>query len=154
MGTLDFSDHSTKKQNEDYFIHLIRIAKADNTISNTELKLLNHLGKELGYLESEIADLIETTKMSDYIPPYELSERFGQVYNVVRMTLADGSIDKNEMRLASSFALQSGFSDSEIPRLLVLLLSGIREGKSAEDLFKVFKKQKEIYTAEILSEIS
>lgn len=112
------------------------------------------MGKELGYLETEITGLIETTKMSDYIPPYELSERFEQVYNVVRMTLADGNVDKNEMRLASSFAAQSGFSDTEIPRLLVLLLSGIREGKSAEDLFKTFKKRNEIYPTDVLSQIS
>jgi hypothetical protein len=154
MKTNELKDQKTKKQNEDYLIHLIRIAKSDNTISDPELKLLQQLGIELGYTEHEIVDLIEITKMSDYNPPIEPAARFEQVYNIVRMALADGSIDKNEMRLASGFASQSGFSDTEIPGLLVLLLSGIREGKSAEDLFKSFKKRKEIYTEDILSEIS
>jgi hypothetical protein len=60
--------------------------------------------------------LIATTDKSDYIPPYELSERFEQVYEIVKMMLADGVVDKNELRLASGFAVKSGFIENEIPR--------------------------------------
>jgi hypothetical protein len=56
------------------------------------------------------------------------------------MMLADGIVDKDEMRLASGFAVKSGFVESEIPRLLVLLISGIKDGKHQEELFEVFKK--------------
>ena len=57
------------------------------------------------------------------------------------MTLADEIIDKNEMRLASSFAANSGFKESEIPNLLVLLIRGIKQGKDVEDLFETYKKE-------------
>ena len=92
--------------------------------------------------ESEIDNIIETTTNSDYIPPYELVKRFEQVYEIVKMTLADGVIDKSEMRLASNFALKSGFGENEIAGMLVLLISGIKEGKNEEDLFEAFKKQR------------
>jgi hypothetical protein len=58
----------------------------------------------------------------------------------VKMILADGVIDKNEMRLANDLAAKSGFQESEIPSLLVLLIRGIKEGKDEEDLFESYKK--------------
>jgi hypothetical protein len=144
MNIVNFFDHPGKKQNKEYFVHLVRIAKADDTISNSELELLHRIGRKLGFTDPEIENLIATTDKSDYIPPYELSKRFEQVYEIVKMTLADGVIDNHEMRLATSFAIKSGFDDSEIPRLLGLLLSGIKQGKDEEELFEVFKKDRKL----------
>lgn len=142
MSHLDFFDHPLKKQNKEYFVHLVRIAKADDTMSHTELELLNRIGKNLGFTDPEINKLIEITGKSDYNPPYELSKRFDQVYEIVKMTLADGQIDNQEMRLASAFAFKSSFNESEIPSLLVLLIHGIKEGKDEEELFEVYMKNR------------
>lgn len=142
MNISNHFDHPAKKQNIEYFTHLVRIAKADDIISNNELALLHRIGKKLGLTEPETDKLIETTGKSEYIPPYELSKRFDQLYEIVSMTLADGSIDNNEMRLASGFAVKSGFHEDEIPDLLVLLIRGIKEGKDEEDLFDKYMKER------------
>jgi len=144
MSVLNHFDHPEKKQNIEYFIHLVRIAKADNIISSTEMELLRRIGRKLGFTDPEIDNLIETTGKSDYIPPYELSKRFDQVYEIIKMTMADGIIDSHEMRLATSFAVKSGFNDNEIPNLLALLIHGIREGKDEEDLFELYKKGRKV----------
>lgn len=141
MKTTKDTNDQTKKKNIEYFIHLIRISIADGTINLSETKLLNELGKELGFTADEIRNLIETTGKSDYIPPYELAKRFEQVYNIVKMALADGIINKNEMKLANNYAEKSGFKESEIPKLLLLLIGGIKEGKGFEDLYEEFKKE-------------
>jgi uncharacterized tellurite resistance protein B-like protein len=142
MNILENTDHSVKKQQIEYFVQLIRIALADDIINNSEMELLHRIGKKLGFTEPEINNLIDTTGKANFIAPYELSARFEQVYDIIRMTLADGVIDKNEMRLASSFAANSGFKESEIPNLLILLINGIKQGKDHEDLFEVYKKQR------------
>ena len=144
MKTLEYFDHPVKKQNIEYFVQLVRIALADDIITTNEMELLHRIGKRLGFTEPEIVNIIETTGKSYYIPPYELSARFEQVYDIVNMTLADGVIDKNEMRLASSFAANSGFKESEIPNLLILLINGIKQGSDHEDLFEVYKKQRRL----------
>jgi hypothetical protein len=141
MNTLNFFNHTVKKQNIDYFVQLVRIALADDIITNNEMELLHQIGKKLGFTDPEIDNLIDTTGKLDYIPPYELSKRFEQVYDVVKMILVDGSIDKNEIRLASGFASISGFRESEIPNLLVLLINGIKQAKDHEELFEEFKKR-------------
>lgn len=142
MSHLDFFDHPQKKQNKEYFVHLVRIAKADDIISHTEMELLHRIGKNLGFTDPEINILIETTDKSDYHPPYELSKRFDQVYEIVKMILADGKIENQEMRLATAFAVKSNFTESEIPSLLVLLIHGIKEGKDEEELFEAYMKKR------------
>jgi hypothetical protein len=140
MNIFNFFEHPEKKHNKDYFVQLVRSAKSDDIIRNSELELLHSIGKKLGLTEPEINTLIATTDKSDYIPPYELSKRFDQVYEIIRMIIADGEVDSSEMKLAEGFALRSGFSEEEIPNLLALLIRGIKDGKDEEELFDVYKK--------------
>jgi hypothetical protein len=140
MNIFNFFEHPEKKLNRDYFVQLVRSAKADDIIHNSELELLQSIGKKLGFTEPEINTLIATTDKSDYIPPYELSKRFDQVYEIIRMISADGEVDNSEIKLAEGFAMRSGFSEEEIPNLLALLIRGIKEGNDEEELFEVYKK--------------
>jgi hypothetical protein len=142
MNNLNLSDHSIKKQNSEYFIHVVRVAKADDYVSDTEIDMLHQMGRKMGYSDLEIDSLIQATNKSDYIPPYQLFNRFEQLYGIVKMILADGVIDNTEMRLATNFALKSGFTEKENPRLLVLLIGGIRQGKNEEELFEEYKKER------------
>jgi hypothetical protein len=143
MNLSNHFDHPGKKQNIEYFIHLVRIAKADDVVSPKELVLLHRIGKKLGFTDPEIDKIVESTDKSDYIPPYELAKRFYQVYEIVAMTLADGVIDSNEMRLATGFAVKSGFHENEIPNLLVLLMRGIKDGKDEEELLELYMKERQ-----------
>ena len=141
MSILEHFDHPEKKQDKEYFLHLIQIALADGTIEELELKMLHRLGKNMGLTDPEIENLLESTKNSTYNPPYELAKRFEQLYGIVKVMLADDKIDHTEMRLASGLALKSGFAEGEIPALLSLLINGIKEGEEEEDLFKQYKKR-------------
>ncbi len=141
MSILEHFDHSERKQDKEHFKHLIQVALADGKIEDNEFKMLHRLGKNMGFTDPEIDDLLESTKQSAYNPPYELSRRFEQIYGIVKMVLADDKIDNNEMRLATGLALKSGFSENEIPALLVLLIDGIKKGEDEEDLFKIYKKR-------------
>ncbi len=141
MSILEHFDHSERKQDKEHFKHLIQVALADGKIDDNEFKMLHRLGKNMGFTDPEIDDLMESTKQSAYNPPYELSKRFEQIYGIVKMVLADDKIENNEMRLATGLALKSGFSENEIPALLVLLIDGIKKGEDEEDLFKIYKKR-------------
>jgi uncharacterized tellurite resistance protein B-like protein len=139
MDTHEHFEHQVKKDAREHFLHLIQIALADGIIDIAETEMLNRLGHKLGFEQSEISKLIESTRKSAYNPPYELSKRFEQVYDIVKMVLADGVIEKSEMQLANNFAAKSGFPENEIPRLLALLIRGIKEGKDEDELFEAYK---------------
>lgn len=141
MSLLEQFDHPERKQDKEHFKHLIEVALADGTIDEDELKMLHRMGRNLGLTEPEINSLMETTKNSGYQPPYELSRRFSQLYGIIKMVLADGKIDNNEMRLATNIGLRSGFSETEVPVLLSVLINGIRNEEDEEDLFMQYKKR-------------
>jgi len=141
MNFLEHFDHPSRKQDKEHFGHLIQIAMADGKIETSELEMLHRFGSKLGLTAPEVDDLLETSKKSAYIPPYELSKRFGQLYDVIKMVYADGQINNNEMRLATGLALKSGFAEEELPILLALLISGIKNGDDEEDLFDLYKKR-------------
>ena len=104
--------------------------------------MLHRFGSKLGLTAPEVDDLLRQSKKSAYVPPYELSKRFGQLYDVIKMVYADGQINNNEMRLATGLALKSGFAEDEIPVLLALLISGIKTGDDEDDLFELYKKRR------------
>lgn len=142
MKFLEHFDHPERKQDKEHFIHLIQIALADGKIEDVELQMLQRIGSKLGLTKPEVDDLLATNKQSEYIPPYELSKRFEQLYDVIKMVYADGVIDENEMRLASGLSMKSGFAEEEIPTLLSVLIEGIKRGDDEEDLFTLYKKRR------------
>ena len=144
MDILEQFEHHSKKQNKEHFKDLIQVALADGVIDQKEMEMLHRLGRNMDFTDPEIDDLIESSSKVVHNPPYELSQRFAQVYNIVKMILADGVVDKNEMRLANIFATKLSFTEIEIPKLLTLLISGIREGKDDEELFETYKKERRI----------
>lgn len=142
MKFLDHFDHPERKQDKEHFIHLVQVAVADGKVEESELKMLHRLGNKLGLTQQEIEDLLDSNKQSAYIPPYELSKRFGQIYDIVNMIFADGAIDENEMKLVNSLAMKSGFAESDLPVLLSVLMDGIKKGSDEEELFDLYKKKR------------
>jgi hypothetical protein len=142
MDFLIVFNPSAKKQNIEYFEHLVRIASADEVITKDELEQLHRIGKKLGFTKKEADKLISTTKITDSIHPNQLAKRFEQIYEIVKLMLADGTINHSEMSLAKDFAAQSGFAASDIPKLFLLLINGIGHKQTAEELLEVYKKQK------------
>jgi len=140
MDTIKYVEHQVKRIANKHFIHLIEIALADGKIDKKETALLHHLGINAGFTHSQIDSIIDSTCKSVYNPPDELSKRFEQFYEIIKMVLADGVIDKNEMRLANTLAAKSGFHESEIPNLLVLLIRGIKENKKVDELYRAYKR--------------
>jgi uncharacterized tellurite resistance protein B-like protein len=52
MSHLENFDHPIKKQNKEFFVHLVKIAMADGIIWHTELELLQRMGRKLGFTAS------------------------------------------------------------------------------------------------------
>jgi uncharacterized tellurite resistance protein B-like protein len=142
MSLLNYSDHAEKKNKKEYFIHLIKVSLADGKITKKESETLLKLGKKLGFTDPEIDLLFAKTAKSNYIPAYELAKRFEQLYDVIKMVLADGKIEDSEMHLANSFAIAAGFKSQEIPQLLDILIKGIEAGIDEESMLKAYKKMK------------
>ncbi|HEX2919574.1 MAG TPA: hypothetical protein VHO50_00260 [Bacteroidales bacterium] len=141
MNFTDFVTHHGKRVNKDYFITLIQVSKTDGKIAPAELEMLFKEGKKFGLSDPEIEKLIELEGKHVYHAPYSLSDKFEHLYNVAVMILADEVVTENEKKLLKRFAIEAGFEDKAIDKLIDLLLQGVREDTDEEALFAKFKKQ-------------
>lgn len=139
---LNYFDHHDKQASKEHFLQLIQVASADGVVDKAELEFLHRMGKNLGFTEPEIDNLLQSKDSKIYTPPYELEKRFHQLYDVVAMALADGVLFKNEMQMIKKLAAASGFNDHDSEHIINLLINGIKYEKTEEELFKTFQKKK------------
>lgn len=142
MNLLNYHDSHQKKLNRAYFVHLILVAKADGTISEKEYKVLYRLGHKLGFVDEEISRMIDNPGQDSYHPPYELKERIEHLYDIIRITLADGTITQDERRITQCYAVASGFNSAESDDVIKLIEKGITDGLDEEEIFQIYKKQR------------
>jgi uncharacterized tellurite resistance protein B-like protein len=140
MNFSDFITDHGKRVNKEHYINLIHVSKIDGEISLSEMEMLHKEGRKFGLTDPEIDKLIESESMNYYNSPYSLSDKFDHLYNVAGMILADNVITDSENRIIRRFAIEAGFSDQVVDKIIDLLFDGIRNNESEESLFKKFKK--------------
>lgn len=140
MNFSDFIKDSGKRVSKEHYLHLVQVSRADGRINPEELELLHKEGKKFGLTDPEIDTIIEQEAKHHYDPPYSLHDKFEHLFNVAEMVLADEVVTEGEKKLLKRFAIEAGFSDKTIARLIDLLISGIKAGEDEETLFKKFKK--------------
>lgn len=141
MNFTDFITHHGRRVNKEYFINLIQVSKTDGKIAPVELEMLHREGKKFGLSDPEIEKLILSEEHSHYHPPYSLHDKFEHLYNVAVMILADEKVTDSEKKLLKRFAIEAGFADGAIDRLIDLLLKGIKNNENEEALLAEFKKE-------------
>lgn len=139
MNFSDFITNHGKRVNKEHYIHLIQVSRSDGKIDPEELEILHKEGKRFGLTDPEIDKLIEDESKHHYHAPYSLQDKFAHLYNTAGMILADDIISEGERKIIRRFAIEAGFSDKAIDKLLVILFEGIKKNKSEEDLLDKFK---------------
>ena len=140
MNFSDFIKDTGKRINKEHYLRLIQVSRADGRVNPEELELLHREGRKFGLTDPEIDELIKN-ESSHYDPPYLLQEKFDNLYNIAEMILADENVSEGERKLLKRFAIEAGFSDKTIAKLIELLLAGIRKGDDEETLFHRFRTE-------------
>lgn len=141
MNFSDFIKDNGKRISREHYIHLVQISKADGKIAPSEIEMLHKEGKKFGLTDPEIDKIIEYESQNTYDPPYSLDDKFDQLYNIAEMIMADNEATEGEKKLLKRFAIEAGFTDKTISKLVDLLLSGVKNGEEEETLLKKFKSE-------------
>ncbi|HAM10229.1 MAG: hypothetical protein A2X05_05100 [Bacteroidetes bacterium GWE2_41_25] len=141
MSFSDFTTYHGIKVPKVHYLHLIQVARADGKIDRQEMAILHKEGRRFGLTDAEIDNLIEKEKDHQYHPPYSLDDKFEDLFYIAEMMLADDVINDDELRLLRRFAIEVGFDDRAIEILEEVLIGGIRNMESEEELLKKFKTE-------------
>lgn len=141
MNLSDFVMNNGRSVGRQHFLNLVQVSRADGKILGAELDILHREGRKFGLTPPEVDKLIEIEGKNHYNPPYELTEKFDHLYKVAEIILADNEVTEGERKLIWRFAIEAGFSDKTIPKLIDLLIDGIRKGEDEETLLNVFRSK-------------
>jgi uncharacterized tellurite resistance protein B-like protein len=141
MSFTDFITDSGKKICIEHYIHLVQVSRIDGSISDQEMRMLHREGRKFGLTDPEVDKIIKSESNHQYIPPYSLKGKFDQIYNVAQIILADEQVTEAESKMIKRFAIEAGFRDEVIPKIIDLLMEGIKKGDDEDDLFERFRKE-------------
>jgi hypothetical protein len=136
MNFTDYITDNGKRIRKEHFIHLVQVARMDDKVNQSELELLHREGKKFGLTDPEIDEIINSEKTLSYDPPYSLTDKFDQLYNISRMILADDIVTESEKKMIKVYAIAAGFNSENVEKLLDLFVDEIRKGTEEEVLFK------------------
>ena len=102
---------------QSHFLNLYAMALSDNQIDTVELEVLYKIGQEKGVDKSEIDQIILNPDKVKFSFPDTLSEKVVYLYDLAKIILADGIVDKNEIKTL----LTSSFSSKKQPSTSVRL---------------------------------
>jgi hypothetical protein len=135
MSFTDFITDHGRRISKEHFIHLVQVARLDDKIQQSELELLHREGKKFGLTDPEIDEIIKSEKTQYYDPPYSLSDKFDQLYNISNMILADDIVTEAEKKMVKIYAIAAGFKDENVEKLLDFFIDEIKKGTDEETLF-------------------
>lgn len=125
---------------QSHFLNLYSMALADTQIDTSELEALYKIGQEKGIEKSEIDYIILNPDKVKFSFPDTLEEKIIYLYDFAQIILADGVVDKNEIKTLELFCGRFGFEEANVPSITEFLINSAKENKSTEELLQIINE--------------
>lgn len=133
MSIIDFIFNTKKKKGKDHLRNLMNMAMADGVLDDSEYEFLKNIALKYEIPVNELDKLkIQISKQTGYNLEKSLN-KFEQIYDLVKMMMADNHIDKREMQMCKVFAKKIGFAVQHVDEIVDSVIQNITIGNSAEE---------------------
>ncbi len=139
MSILDAFSSGESERHKSHFRNLAKIALADGTVDEPEMIFLHHIAKELGHTQEEVGEVMNNIKEMPFTPPSSKEDRFYQMYNLIRMVLADDIVEANEINWSRRFAVGLGFPHGKVDKIIDTLIDILQKDGSKDDCFEAME---------------
>ncbi len=133
--------HPERQKLHAHFANLVKLAKADGIIDDSERQYLYKLGKRINMTQEEVDAFINKPLSDAFIPPFELEDKFEQLHDMIAVIMADGTIDESERKLCRAFIIGLGFEDSKTEKIIDVISKLISEKVDHDEAFERFRKE-------------
>lgn len=134
MAVIPFFGDKKVLQRESHIRNLVLMANADNSISKSELQAIYAIGRERGFGDDEIAEIVKSDEQRNLEIPDSIDEKFEQLFDLTRVMLADGVIEDDEIDFCKEVATKYGFRKTISAILIALITREILNGKSRNQI--------------------
>ena len=123
MSFSDLFDSGSKGRNKGYFASFVKIAYADNVLSDDEKKFLDQIAIKLDISADEYQEIVENPDKYPVDPPYLHSHRLERLYDLGKMVYADHVLGPRQKEILTRYAVYLGFTAKNIPFIVDKALS-------------------------------
>jgi uncharacterized tellurite resistance protein B-like protein len=97
MGISDIYMTYEQRRNIGHFANLVRIAKADGIISESEIVFLNLIAKKYNISDDKFKDIFKNTDNYPTVADLENLERIERLYDMIKIIYKDANVSKPEV---------------------------------------------------------
>ncbi len=109
MSISDIYSSGAHKKNLGHFASIVKLAMADDVITEGEQQLLERLAKRLNIGEDEYKKIVKNPNKYPINPPVSYDARIERLYNLTKMIYADDEVSKDEVSILHRIVIGLGF---------------------------------------------
>ena len=140
MGLSDYNLSGEQKRNIAHFASIVRLALADDIITEGEEKLLKRLAKRFHILEEKYKEILENPDDFSLETPHGYDERIEHLYDLATMVYADGEASKEEAKVLIKICIGLGFPVDNAEKVSDEAIHLVLNNNDLEDFSKAIKR--------------
>ena len=144
MGVSDYNLSGEQKRNIAHFASIVRLALADNVITEGEEKLLKRVAKRFHILEDKYNEIIDNANSYSLSTPHDYNERIEYLYDLTKMVYADGTASEEEASVLRKICVGLGFPLDNVEKVSNEAIHLILNNNDLEGFNKAIKQVNKI----------
>lgn len=144
MALSDYNLSGEQKRNIEHFASIVRLALADEVITEGEEKFLKRLAKRFHILEEKYKEILENPNEYSQVTPHGYEERIEHLYDLATMVFADGEVSKEEAEVLKKICIGLGFPLFNVEKVTDEAIHLVLNNNDLEDFSKAIKRVNKI----------
>ncbi len=140
MSISDLYSSGAHKNNMGHFACIVKLAMADDVITEGEQDLLKSLAKRLNISAEEYKKIAKNPDKYPINPPVSYDARIERLYNLTQMIFADDEVSKDEVSVLQRVAVGLGFPQDNAEKVSDEALHLVMNDNGLEDFMKAIKR--------------
>ncbi|PKP14297.1 MAG: fructose 1,6-bisphosphatase [Bacteroidetes bacterium HGW-Bacteroidetes-3] len=139
MGLSDYNLSGEQKRNIAHFASIVRLALADDVITEGEEKFLKRLARRFHILDEKYKEILENPNEYSQVTPHSYEERIEHLYDLATMVFADDEVSIEEAKVLKKLVIGLGFSVANAGKVTDEAIHLILNSNDLEDFSKAIK---------------
>ncbi|WP_339881191.1 TerB family tellurite resistance protein [Polaribacter vadi] len=140
MAFLDLYSIGKHKQEIGHFANIVKIAKADGTISDGERALLAKAGERLNITLEEFTIIFNNPEKFPTNSPISYDERIERLFRLSKMVLASGEVKLIEINLLQKIAIRLNFKSDNTEKICKKAIDLVLNNSDLDNFITEIKK--------------
>lgn len=144
MSISDLYSSGAHKRDLGHFSNIVKLALADDIITDEEQRLLDRMARRLDISEGDYKEILKNPTKYSMNPPVDYDRRIERLYNLTKMIFADSEVTGDEAKVMQKVAVGLGFPTDNAEKVVDEAIHLVMNDNDVEDFIKAIKRVNKI----------